>query len=523
MKDIICPHCNTAFQIDEAGYAAIVKQVHDEEFHKELERQEKLLADRNAQDIELAVQQARAEAQRSLSSKEEQIAQLKAELSSSTDANKAQMAALRADQERQRAQTIAEKDAELAKLREEAARLQEKLKTESALQEAAQAQAIAEAVAARDTEIATLRQQVSNQAEQLGAQIQQLKTQQQLELEREQAQWESKQKDLEAALKLQKAETERQEIAYREQLAAELKAKDDIISYKEKEVEHYRDMKARLSTKLVGETLEQHCEIEFNKLRATAFPHAYFEKDNDASDGTKGDFIYREETADGIELLSIMFEMKNESEDSVHRHKNEDFLKKLDADRRKKGCEYAVLVTLLEPENELFNQGIVDYSHRYEKTYIIRPQFFIPLISVLRNAALKSLEYKQELATIREQNIDITHFEEQMDTFKEKFGRNYDIASRKFKTAIDEIDKTIQHLQKTRDALLSSENNLRLANNKAQELTIRKLTRNNPTMKQKFAELEESGAKRQLESGEASPILEDDDDVQSVEAWIEEE
>ena len=263
------------------------------------------------------------------------------------------------------------------------------------------------------------------------------------------------------------------------------------IAYKEGEIERYKDMKARLSTKLVGESLEQHCEVEFNKLRATAFPRAYFEKDNDASEGSKGDFIFRECDEEGNEIVSIMFEMKNESDDSSHRHKNEDFFKKLDADRRKKGCEYAVLVTLLEPESELYNQGIVDVSYRFEKMYAIRPQFFLPMISILRNAALNSMAYKAELAVVRNQNIDITNFEEQMETFKSGFARNYDLASRKFQTAIDEIDKTILHLQKTKDALVSSENNLRLANNKAQDLTIKRLTRNNPTMKAAFEALAE--------------------------------
>ena len=250
-------------------------------------------------------------------------------------------------------------------------------------------------------------------------------------------------------------------------------------------------MKARLSTKMVGESLEQHCETEFNKIRAAAFPRAYFEKDNDASEGSKGDFIFRECDEEGNEIVSIMFEMKNESDDSSHRHKNEDFFKKLDDDRRKKGCEYAVLVTLLEPESELYNQRIVDVSYRFEKMYAIRPQFFLPMISILRNAALNSMAYKAELAVVRNQNIDITKFEEQMETFKSGFARNYDLASRKFQTAIDEIDKTILHLQKTKDALVSSENNLRLANNKAQDLTIKRLTRNNPTMKAAFEALAE--------------------------------
>ncbi|MEG2369269.1 MAG: DUF2130 domain-containing protein, partial [Raoultibacter sp.] len=260
--------------------------------------------------------------------------------------------------------------------------------------------------------------------------------------------------------------------------------------YKEEEILRYKDMKAKLSTKMVGETLEQHCEIEFNKLRATGFQHAYFEKDNDAGSGSKGDYIYRETDEAGNEIISIMFEMKNELDETATKKKNEDFLKELDKDRTEKKCEYAILVSLLEAESELYNSGIVDKSHRFEKMYVVRPQFFIPIITILRNAATNALQYKAELALMREQNVDITHFEDNMNSFKEGFARNYDLASRRFKTAIDEIDKTILHLQKTKDALLSSENNLRLANNKAEDLTIKKLTRSNPTMAAKFAELE---------------------------------
>lgn len=266
---------------------------------------------------------------------------------------------------------------------------------------------------------------------------------------------------------------------------AMLKAKDEAIEF-------YKDLKTRMSTKMVGETLEQHCEIEFNKLRATGFQNAYFEKDNDARTGSKGDYIFRDKTDDGVEFISIMFEMKNEMDTTATKHKNEDFFKELDKDRKEKSCEYAVLVSLLESDNELYNSGIVDVSHKYKKMYVIRPQFFIPIITLLRNAALNSVDYKRQLMDIREQNIDISRFEDDMNDFKEKFARNYDIASRKFKTAVEEIDKTIQHLQKTKENLLSSENNLRLANNKAEELSIKKLTKNNPTMAQKFAELKDN-------------------------------
>ena len=268
-----------------------------------------------------------------------------------------------------------------------------------------------------------------------------------------------------------------------------MKEKDAIIKLKDEEIALRKDMKLKLSTKMIGETLEQHCETEFNKLRATAFQRAYFEKDNDSKSGSKGDFIYRETDDAGNEIISIMFEMKNEGDETAMKKRNDDFLKELDKDRTEKKCEYAVLVSLLEAESEYYNSGIVDVSHKYSKMYVIRPQFFIPIITLLRNAAMNSLQYKAELALVKNQNMDITDFEEKITNFKEGFARNYDLASRKFKTAIEEIDKTIDHLQKTKEALLSSDNNLRLANQKAEDLTIKKLTHGNPTMKAKFDEL----------------------------------
>ena len=293
------------------------------------------------------------------------------------------------------------------------------------------------------------------------------------------------------ANQIKSKETEKQllEKSLMEKFQEALKTKEDIIRMKDEEIALRKDMKLKLSTKMIGETLEQHCETEFNKLRATAFPKAYFEKDNDARSGSKGDFIYREHDDAGNEIISIMFEMKNEGDETATKKRNEDFFKELDKDRIEKKCEYAVLVTLLEADNEWYNTGIVDVSHKFEKMYVVRPQFFIPIITLLRNAALNSLKYKAELALMKNQNIDITNFEENITAFKEGFARNYELASRKFKTAIDEIDKTIDHLQKTKDALLSSENNLRLANNKAEDLTIQKLTRGNPTMTAKFEEL----------------------------------
>ncbi|MEQ8422166.1 MAG: DUF2130 domain-containing protein [Arenibacter algicola] len=287
-------------------------------------------------------------------------------------------------------------------------------------------------------------------------------------------------------LKIKETETQLLEKSIKEQFSNRLTAKDETIKMKDDEIARLKDFKQKLSTKMVGETLEQHCETEFNKLRATAFQNAYFEKDNDSKAGNKGDFIYKETDDAGNEIISIMFEMKNENDETATKKRNEDFFAKLDKDRKDKNCEYAVLVSLLESENEFYNTGIVDVSHRFEKMYVVRPQFFIPIITLLRNAAMNSLKYKAELNLMRNQNVDITNFEEKIDAFRKGFAYNYDLASRKFKTAIDEIDKTISHLQKTKDALLSSENNLRLANNKADDLTIKKLTHGNPTMKAKF-------------------------------------
>jgi hypothetical protein len=298
--------------------------------------------------------------------------------------------------------------------------------------------------------------------------------------------------DLASNVKLKEAEKQLLEKSLSEKYAAELKTKDDIIKMKDEEIALRKDMKLKLSTKMIGETLEQHCEMEFNKLRATAFPKAYFEKDNNSKTGSKGDYIYRESDEAGNEIISVMFEMKNEGDETVLKKKNEDFFKELDKDRREKNCEYAVLVTLLEADNELYNTGIFDVSHKYEKMYVVRPQFFIPIITLLRNAAMNSMKAKAELALVKNQNIDITNFENKINAFKEGFAKNYDLASRQFKTAIDEIDKTIDHLHKTKDALLSSVNNLRLANNKAEDLTIKKLTAGNPTMKAKFSELKDT-------------------------------
>ena len=332
----------------------------------------------------------------------------------------------------------------------------------------------------------------------LKAKLKQADTDKELAVTRALAPVEKELESVKSDLKSKNSEAKLREESLRSQVKlreAALKTQyEGAIKLKDEEIERLKDLKSKLSTKMVGETLEQHCQTEFNRLRATAFKNAYFEKDNDARTGSKGDFIYREDDENGNEIISIMFEMKNENEATATKHKNEDFFKELDKDRKEKKCEYAVLVSLLESDSELYNTGIVDVSYKYEKMYVIRPQFFIPMITLLRNAALNSMKYKEELAIIRNQNIDITHFEENMENFKQSFARNYELASRKFSTAIEEIDKTIAHLQKTKEALLSSENNLRLANNKAEDLTIKRLTRGNPTMAAKFAELEKDAA-----------------------------
>lgn len=392
MSEIKCPQCGTVFQVDETGFADIVRQVRDAEFARSVEERvaeltqaaeerAALLQREQAQAIELAVEKTRNQAHADLARRDAEIARLQA-----------QTEQMRAEHRADLMEKLREKDEVIAEGRIE--------------------------------------------------------------------------------------------------LTEKLRAKDELIADREREIERMRDMKARLSVKMLGESLEQHCEVAFNQLRATAFRNAQFGKDNDASGGSKGDYIYREFDEDGVEIVSIMFEMKNEADDSTHRKRNEDHFRKLDKDRTDKNCEYAVLVSLLEPESELYNQGIVDVSYVYDKMYVIRPQFFIPMITLLRNAALDALVYKREVALMRRQNIDVTNFEESLEDFKEKFGRNYRLASERFSKAIEEIDKTIEHLQKTKEHLLGSERNLRLANDKAEGLTVKRLTRGNPTMQAKFAELE---------------------------------
>lgn len=343
--------------------------------------------------------------------------------------------------------------------------------------------------AAAEAEVVKAQSELKATIAELKSQLENAETKKALEISEKMKEAESETMKLRSTLESKDLKFNMEKSNLEQKHLLELQAKDDYIKMKEEEVERYKDFKQRQSTKMIGESLEQHCESQFNKLRSTAFPTAYFEKDNDASSGSKGDYIFREVDENGVELISIMFEMKNEGDETATKKKNEDFFKELDKDRNQKNCEYAILVSMLEADNEVYNEGIVDVSHRYEKMYVIRPQFFIPLISLLRNSARNAMAYKQELQNVRNQNIDIANFESEMEAFKDAFGRNYDIASRKFKTAVDEIDKTINHLNKVKDNLLASENQLRLANNKAEDLTINKLTKNSPSLKEEFKRL----------------------------------
>ena len=475
MAEIRCPHCGEAFTVDETEYAQIVKQVRDAEFEKDIAERVELVRQGQASAVEAAVAQANVRAQQQLSnaqaSLQGQLAEkdaLIAKLRSEVEQGKSAVDVARLSAQREADAKLAARDRDLAQSRQRIAELEAQAKAAQQAFASEKALAVREATSEQGEKIVALKGQVTA-----------------AQLERDQV-----------------------EAQLRQEMTEKLGYKDQAIRDKEDEIDRLRNQRSRLSVKLIGETLEQHCEMEFNRVRMMAFPKAEFHKDNDVVDGTKGDYVFRELDDSGVEVVSIMFDMKNEDDNSTNRKRNEDHLKKLDKDRRDKGCEYAVLVSTLEPESELYNTGIVDVSYLYPKMYVIRPQFFIPIFSILRNASLSALSYKAELAEVRNQNIDITHFEEQMEDFKAKFGRNYDLASRKFQTAIEEIDKTITHLQKTKDALVSSENNLRLANNKAQDLTIKRLTRNNPTMKTMFAELAE--AKETKEAGKLGEGLEDE-------------
>lgn len=536
MNEIKCPHCGKVFQVDERGFADILRQVRTAEFDKEIAQREGMLQEQNAQAVKLAVAKAQRDAQAETAQRDARIAELETRLATEKREREQAEKSSQIEHANELEAALAKKQAEIVQLQADVKKLSADHDAQNRIAKAEHERLLSDATAQRDAEIAALRQQISSQEsafkqqlesqvqqysqkiaagkaesarvaaeesaklqqtivaqkQQLESQTQQFRAEKELAVSEARAAAERQRDKLAAQVKLQEAQAAQERAALREKMTNELAAKDELIKYKDEEIARVKEMKARLSTKMVGESLERHCETEFNKIRATAFPHAYFEKDNDVVDGTKGDFVFREtDPATGEEVVSIMFEMKNENDETRTKHKNEDFFAKLDSDRKKKGCEYAVLCTMLEPENELYNEGIVDVSYRYEKMYVIRPQFFIPIISILRNAALSALQYKTELAEVRNQNIDITNFENSMEDFKTKFARNYDLASRKFQTAIDEIDKTIDHLQKTKEALLGSERNLRLANDKAQDLTIKKLTRKNPTMKAKFAALKE--------------------------------
>jgi hypothetical protein len=536
MNEIKCPHCGKVFQVDERGFADILRQVRTAEFDKEIAQREGMLQEQNAQAVKLAVAKAQQDAQAETAQRDARIAELETRLAAEKREREQAEKSSQIEHANELEAALAKKQAEIVQLQADVKKLSADHDAQNRIAKAEHERLLSDATAQRDAEIAALRQQISSQEsafkqqlesqvqqysqkiaadkaesarvaaeesaklqqtivaqkQQLESQTQQFRAEKELAVSEARAAAERQRDELAAQVKLQEAQAAQERAALREKMTNELAAKDELIKYKDEEIARVKEMKARLSTKMVGESLERHCETEFNKIRATAFPHAYFEKDNDVVDGTKGDFVFREtDPATGEEVVSIMFEMKNENDETRTKHKNEDFFAKLDSDRKKKGCEYAVLCTMLEPENELYNEGIVDVSYRYEKMYVIRPQFFIPIISILRNAALSALQYKTELAEVRNQNIDITNFENSMEDFKTKFARNYDLASRKFQTAIDEIDKTIEHLQKTKEALLGSERNLRLANDKAQDLTIKKLTRKNPTMKAKFDALKE--------------------------------
>ncbi|ANO50678.1 DUF2130 domain-containing protein [Woeseia oceani] len=461
MHDIICPHCHKAFKVDEAGYADILKQVRDSEFDKQLHERLELAEQDKRNAIELARNQVAAELQKTAAAKDAEIQSLQAKLDAGEVQRKLAVTEALSAVEKERDTLV-----------NELARAKQENQSASNLAEMRLNKELQEAAAKKDAAIQELKARL--EANEVAKKLAVTEAVGAVELERDKLR-----------SSLERAELEKQlaEKSLKDKYETQIKDRDDAI-------ERLRDMKARLSTKMVGETLEQHCETEFNRIRSTAFPRAYFEKDNDARSGSKGDYIFKDMDESGTEIVSIMFEMKNESDTTATKKKNEDFLKELDKDRATKGCEYAVLVSLLEPDSELYNTGIVDVFHRYPKMYVVRPQFFLPIITILRNAAMNSLEYKSELALVKAQNVDITNFENELDSFKTAFARNYDLASRRFKTAIDEIDKSIDHLQKTKDALLGTDRNLRLANDKAQDVTIKKLTRRNPTMAAMFEDLD---------------------------------
>lgn len=527
MNEIKCPKCGNVFQVDEADYASIVNQVRNKEFQQEIaqrmaeqEKQFKMQQEAEALKADQVLKERLTAKEREMSQKETEIAQLKEKING-----------IAQSKELESQNALAQKDTEIAKLKEqinaiaqgkeleskdalnkkdnEIARLKEQIESISRNKDLESQNALSQ----KDTEITKLKAQISaiaqskdmeskdalnkkdNEIARLKGEIEQRDKQKEIELLQEKSraqevlqQKETKITELEGQVKAEKNAASLREKELQERFSVQLKQKQEQIDY-------YKDLKTRMSTKMVGETLEIHCSTEFNRVRASMYPRAYFEKDNDAKGGSKGDFIFRDYDEDGTtEYISIMFEMKNEMDETATKHKNEDFFAKLDKDRKEKGCEYAVLVSLLEPDSELYNEGIVDVSYRYPKMFVVRPQFFMPLISLLSQASKKSIEYRKALTVARQQTVDVSNFENQLNEFKDKFAYNYRLASEKFKKAIEEIDKTIDHLNKIKEALVGSENNLRLANNKAEDLTIKKLTRNNPTMKAKFEEARAAAA-----------------------------
>lgn len=493
MNEIKCPHCGKLFTIDKESYADILNQIRTNEFNQEVHEKLEQIKLQHQNEIHLMEEKSKNAFTEKLTEKEAEIMNLQSMINSF-------------QQEKEIAVNNAENKIK-EQLSQQAMELTNLKATISAF-ENEKAAAVNEALLNKENEVIQLKNQIQNFENQkeliqkdlkaemmkeiaereskiaeLTAKANAQEVAKQMEIEQLLAKKDQELLSLSSEIKIQEAKIENEKNTIKEKYEFSLKQKDEEIAF-------YKDLKAKQSTKMIGESLEKHCENEFNKIRMSAFPKAYFNKDNDARTGSKGDYIYRECDENGTEIISIMFEMKNEDDQTATKKKNEHFFKELDKDRREKNCEYAILVSLLEADNDFYNNGIVDVSYEYEKMYVVRPQFFIPIITLLRNAAMNSLKYKQEIALIREQNIDITKFEDDLNSFKNAFAKNYDLASRKFKTAIDEIDKTIMHLQKTKDALLSSENNLRLANNKAEDLSVKKLVHKNPTMKAKFDELE---------------------------------
>jgi hypothetical protein len=503
MAEIICPNCHKAFKVDESGYTDILKQVRDKEFDEQLHERLKLAEADKQKALELAESKATSKLQKTEADNDLLIQDLQAQLKASKSAQELAVSEalrpvekkhdeLKAELDRIKAEQ--QKDVELAKQKADGDLQKvalgkdaeiEKLKSKLESIETIKKNELSQALSGVEKERDQFKSDLERTRLEQDAAKKLAESKFEVCLQKEASKRDSQIATLKSDLEKAKLERELKEKSLTDQYEIQLKERED-------QIERLRDLKAKLSTKMVGETLEKHCQTEFNKIRATAFPKAYFEKDNDARTGSKGDFIFRDVDDEGTEIISIMFEMKNEIDTTSSKHKNEDFFKELNKDRQEKNCEYAVLVTMLEPDNELYNTGIVDVSYRYSKMYVIRPQFFIQMITLLRNAAQDALQYKSELARVKAQNIDVTNFENQLDSFKSAFGRNYDLAAKKFQNAIDEIDKSIDHLNKIKDALLGSQRNLRLANDKAQDVSIRKLTRGNETMKAKFAEISQA-------------------------------